>query len=208
MVARNGYVDTDKVVVPRPLPIWERMGKRLLDVVVALSTLILLAPFMLVIAVLIRRETGAAAIFRQIRIGWRGQAFMMYKFRTMHLEAAPYAPAPHHLADQRVTPIGRWLRRYSLDELPQLINVLKGDMSLVGPRPEMPFLVQRYQPWQRQRLLVAPGLTGLWQIMGRKDLPITQNLQHDFYYIRHRSLALDIWILLRTIAVVLRGRGV
>ncbi len=105
-------------------------------------------------------------------------------------------------------PIGRGLRKYYLDELPQLINVLKGEMSLVGPRPEMPLLVDRYQPWQRQRLLVKPGLTGLWQIKGRKELPICENLQYDFYYIHHRSLSLDIAIILHTILLVLRGRGI
>lgn len=131
----------------------------------------------------------------------------MLKFRTMRPSADPYAPAPVNGEDARVTRFGRWLRRFSLDELPQLINVLRGEMSLVGPRPEMPFLVEQYRPWQRRRLEVRPGLTGLWQILGRKDLPLAENIEYDFFYINHRSLLLDMAILLRTIPVVIAGRG-
>jgi len=109
--------------------------------------------------------------------------------------------------DPRVTRVGRFIRRTSIDELPQLVNVLKGEMSLVGPRPEMPFIVAEYDDWQRRRLSVKPGITGLWQILGRKDLPMHANLQYDFYYIRNRSLTLDLSILLRTIGVVLSRRG-
>jgi len=202
------YTDEDNILIPRRLPVWERVGKWLLDVLMAAVLLVLLAPLMLVIIGAIRWQTRGSAIFKQERIGWRGEPFAMYKFRTMAPEADPYAPAPRQPDDQRITPIGRWLRKYYLDELPQLINVLKGEMSLVGPRPEMSLLVDRYQPWQRQRLLVKPGLTGLWQIKGRKELPICENLQYDFYYIRHRSLSLDIGIILHTILLVLRGRGI
>jgi lipopolysaccharide/colanic/teichoic acid biosynthesis glycosyltransferase len=115
--------------------------------------------------------------------------------------------APQAGDDPRITPVGRWLRRSSLDELPQLWNVLRGEMSLVGPRPEMPFIVAGYDEWQRRRLTVKPGLTGLWQILGRKDLPMHANLQYDFYYIRNRGVALDLSILLRTIGAVLSRRG-
>ncbi len=184
-----------------------RIAKRIMDLVIASALLVLLAPLMLVIAWLIRRQTGASALFVQERIGYRGRPFKMYKFRTMRPDTDPYAEAPRSLDDPRITPIGRWLRRYSLDELPQLINVLKGDMSLVGPRPEMPFLVERYKPWQRRRLEAKPGMTGLWQIMGRKDLPLVENIEYDFYYLRHQSLLLDIEILLRTIPAVLSARG-
>jgi lipopolysaccharide/colanic/teichoic acid biosynthesis glycosyltransferase len=106
-----------------------------------------------------------------------------------------------------VTEYGRWLRGTSIDELPQLINVLKGEMSLVGPRPEMRFIAEAYDDWQRRRLSVKPGITGLWQILGRKDLPMHENLQYDFYYIRNRSLSLDLSILLRTIGAVLSRKG-
>jgi lipopolysaccharide/colanic/teichoic acid biosynthesis glycosyltransferase len=115
--------------------------------------------------------------------------------------------APRAASDPRVTEYGKWLRATSIDELPQLLNVLRGEMSLVGPRPEMPFIVDGYDEWQRRRLAVKPGITGLWQILGRKDLPMHENLQYDFYYIRNRSLALDVSILLRTIGAVLSRRG-
>ena len=131
----------------------------------------------------------------------------MHKFRSMRPDADPYAEAPDDEGDPRVTPIGAWLRRYSLDEVPQLWNVLKGDMTLVGPRPEMPFIVDQYEPWQRRRLEVKPGLTGLWQVLGRKDLPLRENIEYDFYYLTNRSLLLDLVILLKTVGVVLRGRG-
>ena len=109
--------------------------------------------------------------------------------------------------DPRVTRFGRFLRRTSLDEIPPLINVLRGEMSLVGPRPEMPFIVERYEPWQAARLEVKPGLTGLWQVAGRKNLPLHENLEYDFFYVRNRSLALDLEIILRTFPAVFFGRG-
>jgi lipopolysaccharide/colanic/teichoic acid biosynthesis glycosyltransferase len=125
----------------------------------------------------------------------------------MKPESDEYEVAPISMNDSRVTGIGRFLRRTSLDELPQLFNVLRGDMSLVGPRPEMPFIVDKYTSWQRHRLDVKPGLTGMWQIMGRKELPLHDNLGYDYYYIRNQSLMLDFTILLRTIAIIFRGRG-
>ena len=118
-----------------------------------------------------------------------------------------YAPAPQGGEDRRITSAGRFLRKYSLDELPQLWNVLKGEMSIVGPRPEMPFLVARHNEWQRKRLSVKPGITGLWQILGRKDLPLFENLEYDFYYINHRSFLFDLVIILKTIPVIVLGRG-
>ena len=115
--------------------------------------------------------------------------------------------SPTHKEDERITTVGKLLRRASLDELPQLLNVLKGDMSLVGPRPEMPFLVAQYDRWQRKRLDVKPGITGLWQVLGRKNLPLEQNLQYDFYYIKNRTVLMDLVILLKTIKVVIIGKG-
>jgi len=200
----------DLPVVPlgrRHFAPWEESVKRALDALGSLLLLVLSAPLWLVLPPLIRRDTGASALFRQERVGMDGQRFTMLKFRTMRPSADPYAPAPVDDDDERITPLGRWLRRFSLDELPQLINVVRGEMSLVGPRPEMPFLVEQYQPWQRLRLQVRPGLTGLWQILGRKDLPLVENIEYDFYYISHRSLAMDLMIVLRTIPVVLFGKG-
>src|SRR5690606_6009638 len=124
-----------------------------------------------------------------------------------HADSRAYQIAPVENSDPRVTRVGRWLRKTSLDEFPQFINVLLGDMSMVGPRPEMPFIVQQYEPWQRRRLDVKPGITGLWQVIGRKNLPLHLNMEYDFYYIMNQSLLLDIEILIRTVPAVLKGRG-
>ncbi|MBW2274165.1 MAG: sugar transferase [Deltaproteobacteria bacterium] len=181
--------------------------KRVLDLLGASLALAVSAPLLLACALRIRLESPGAAIFCQTRIGEAGRPFTMYKLRTMPADAAPYAKAPVANDDPRVTPFGLWLRRTSIDELPQLVNVIKGNMSLVGPRPEMPFIVDEYDEWQRRRLSVKPGVTGLWQILGRKDLPMQENLQYDFYYIRNRSLLLDLSILVRTFGVVLTKKG-
>ncbi len=184
-----------------------RLLKRAFDVAGAALALALTAPLWLWIAWRIRREDGGPVLFRQLRVGKGGVPFLLWKFRTMRTDAEPYAPSPSERGDPRVTRFGRFLRRTSLDELPQLLNVLRGEMSLVGPRPEMPFIVEQYDEWQRRRLLVLPGITGLWQILGRKDLPMHANLQYDFYYIHNRSLLGDAWILLRTAWAVVSGRG-
>jgi exopolysaccharide biosynthesis polyprenyl glycosylphosphotransferase len=201
---------TDLPIIELPhasFGVWKEAVKRVADVLIAAALLVLLAPLSLVVVLLVRQQTGASAIFRQERIGRFGRPFTLLKFRSMRPDTDPYAEAPRRDDDPRVTPIGRWLRRYSLDELPQLWNVIRGEMSLVGPRPEMPFIVEQYEPWQRRRLEAKPGLTGLWQILGRKDLPLRENIEYDFYYIRNRSLILDLVIVLKTIGVVLRGRG-
>jgi exopolysaccharide biosynthesis polyprenyl glycosylphosphotransferase len=191
--------------------------KRLFDVVMTVLLLALTWPLMVLIAVAIRLDSPGPVIFRQQRVGENGRQFWMYKFRTMCADAEARGPhlgfdAQGHpiykwRADQRVTRVGRWLRRTSLDEMPQFFNVLRGDMSLVGPRPEMLFLVERYDAWQRQRLAVPPGITGWWQINGRSDLPMHLNTQFDLYYIRNYSLWLDLKILWRTLGVVARGEG-
>jgi exopolysaccharide biosynthesis polyprenyl glycosylphosphotransferase len=181
--------------------------KRVFDLVGVLTLLAPAAPLMLWCAWRIRRSSPGPALFKQRRVGRNGRLFEMYKFRTMVADAEPYAVAPRDSADARITPYGAWLRATSLDELPQLLNVLKGEMSLVGPRPEMPFIVDSYDEWQRRRLEVKPGITGLWQILGRKDLPMHDNLQYDFYYIRNRSLAFDASILIRTSWAVSSRRG-
>lgn len=185
----------------------QRRVKRLCDLIGAAVLLLLLAPLMLVVSLLIRRQMGPPVLFRQVRVGYRGREFTMLKFRTMWTDVEPYATSPEHPDDDRVTPLGRWLRKYSLDELPQLFNVLRGEMSLVGPRPEMPFIVAQYEPWQRRRLEAMPGMTGLWQILGRKDLPLRDNIEYDFYYIRNQSLLMDLAIFLRTIPLVTLGKG-
>jgi exopolysaccharide biosynthesis polyprenyl glycosylphosphotransferase len=190
----------------RPNVLYEPI-KRVLDVVGALAGLVLTAPMLALCIWRIRREGAGRAVFTQQRIGLNGRPFTFYKLRTLREDADPYTPAPQAGDDPRITAFGRFLRRTSIDELPQLWNVLRGEMSLVGPRPEMPFIVATYDDWQRRRLTVKPGLTGLWQILGRKDLPMHANLQYDFYYIRNRGIALDVSILLRTIGAVLSRRG-
>jgi lipopolysaccharide/colanic/teichoic acid biosynthesis glycosyltransferase len=181
--------------------------KRLMDIAGVVAALVLVGPLMLWCARRIRDESSGPALFVQNRVGRDGRVFRMYKFRTMFADADPYALAPQDKRDARITPFGRWLRATSIDELPQILNVSRGEMSWVGPRPEMPFIADTYDEWQRRRLTVKPGITGLWQILGRKDLPLHENLQYDFYYIRNRSLALDLSIIIRTIGAVFARRG-
>jgi exopolysaccharide biosynthesis polyprenyl glycosylphosphotransferase len=181
-------------------------AKRVFDLLLGLVALVLVSPLMAWVALRLWRQ-GTRPFFVQERVGQGGARFRFVKFRTLGGDVDPYAVAPRDREDPRITPYGRWLRATSIDELPQLWNVLKGEMSLVGPRPEMPFIVDGYDEWQRRRLTVKPGITGLWQILGRKDLPMHENLQYDFYYIRNRSLALDASILARTATAVLSRRG-
>lgn len=180
---------------------------RLLEIVFSICALLFFAPFWILIILLIRIDSKGKAVFIHQRIGKSGKPFMLYKFRTMFIDSDSQEYAPVSLNDQRITRIGKFLRRTSLDELPQFINVLKGEMSLVGPRPEMEFIVKKYSDLERARLLVKPGITGLWQIRGRKDLPLQQNVEYDLYYIMHRSLWLDLKIILETIIVVWKGKG-
>ena len=184
-----------------------KITKRLIDVCISTICILINLPLWLIIAILIRLDSEGAALFRQNRVGRFGKIFKMYKFRTMYKNTNKYELAPQRVNDRRITRIGRLLRKFSLDELPQLINVLKGEMSLVGPRPEMPFIVEKYEDWQRRRLDVRPGITGLWQIIGRKTLLLHENLQYDFYYIRNQSFISDIAILLKTIPGILFGKG-
>ena len=177
-------------------------AKRALDLVGGSLALLCAAPILAWCAWRVRRTSPGPAFFRQTRVGRNGREFQMLKLRTMHHDADLYAEAPKAAVDARVTEYGRWLRATSIDELPQLVNVLRGEMSLVGPRPEMPFIVDTYDAWQRRRLAVKPGITGLWQILGRKDLPMHENLQYDFYYIRNQSLVLDLSILVRNVGYV------
>jgi len=180
--------------------------KRAFDLMCASAGLVLSAPLLAWVALRLWRS-GVSPWFVHERVGRDGRRFRMIKLRTLRGDVGAYEEAPRGPEDLRITPYGRWLRATSIDELPQLWHVLRGEMSIVGPRPEMPFVVSRYDEWQRRRLAVKPGITGLWQILGRKDLPMHENLQYDFYYIRNRSLALDASILLRTIGAVWTRRG-
>ncbi len=183
-------------------------AKRLLDIVCAVTLLVLTAPVMAVSAALVRLTSEGPAVFTQRRVGLNGTLFTIYKLRTMFTTAAAYGIHPQESRDGRVTPVGRWLRRLSLDEVPQLYNILRGEMSLVGPRPEMPFVVERYDDTQLQRLTVKPGLTGLWQISPDRAFKIHDNIHYDLYYVEHRSLAVDLAICILTPFMLLpRGRA-
>jgi len=179
--------------------------KRGLDVLGALLLLTVGAPLLLLLAILVKLDSPGSAWFRQERVGENGTLFRMFKLRTMYNDASPYEFSPTQSADSRITRIGRFLRKTSLDELPQLFNVLGGSMSLVGPRPEMPFIVDQYSDWQRQRLRVKPGLTGLWQLSGDRAFLIHENIDYDLYYIQNRNLFMDLAILLHTPVFAMRG---
>jgi len=193
--------------IDRPRSLAGAALKRTLDVAVSLAVLSVGAPFFLIPALLIKRESPGPVFFLQTRIGRNGKPFRMIKFRTMHMNMSGDAPKPRAPDDPRITRIGRWLRRYSLDELPQVLNVLRGEMSLVGPRPEMPFIVAGYGPMQRERLKVKPGLTGLWQISYARGEAIHENLDYDIYYIENQSMLLDVVIIGLTVFAVAKGTG-
>lgn len=196
----------------------ELLFKRVFDIVVTVALLPGVLPLIATLLLLLRISGTRSPLFRQERVGRNGRRFTMYKLRTMLEASAPPAEAlesANKLAgpvfkanpDPRVTPVGQVLRRWSLDELPQLLNVLKGEMSLVGPRPALPSEVERYKPWQRRRLSMRPGMTGLWQVSGRSDVGFEEWMRLDLEYIDRWTMATDIRILGRTIPVVLSGRG-
>jgi len=203
------YTDVDGITLahvsePQARPLYEA-GKRILDVGLASVALLIFALFVPLLVLLVKKSSPGPVFFRQERIGKGGRPFTIYKIRTMYEEAPKYDYSPSQSGDLRVTPFGRFLRRTSLDEIPQLINVLIGQMSLVGPRPEMPFIVEQYTPEQRERLALKPGVTGLWQISADRAFPIHQHLEYDAYYAQHRSFFMDLAILLHSFPFAARG---
>jgi exopolysaccharide biosynthesis polyprenyl glycosylphosphotransferase len=196
----------------------QRVSKRTFDLVVGSLLLILSLPLMALIALIIKVDSPGPILFRQQRVGEKGRLFEMLKFRSMieNAEAlqdavvtrGPNGEAIHKQQDDpRTTRVGRFIRITSLDELPQLFNVLRGEMSLVGPRPELPWLVNQYKRWQYKRFEVPQGITGWWQINGRSDKPMHLHTEDDLYYIKHYSLLLDLHILWKTLGVVLKRKG-
>ncbi len=192
------------------------IAKRFFDVTAALAILALVSPLLLAAFVLLAVTTRGRPLFAQERLGFLGRPFRLYKFRTMVLNAEKLRPLVKNeqegpvfknRRDPRITPIGRLLRRASIDELPQLFNVLRGDMSLIGPRPPLFHEVLQYTPLQRKRLAVKPGLTCLWQVSGRSDVGFSQWMQMDLWYIKHQNLLTDLALLLRTPWAVINGRG-
>lgn len=196
----------------------KRFSKRIMDIAISIALFLLAWPLLIVIWIAIKIDSKGPAIFAASRVGEGGKIFKMYKFRTMFVgsenlqhsvtETDEHGRKIYKIKDDpRITKVGRWLRQTSLDELPQMFNVLKGDMSWVGPRPEQPFITKEYEHWQWQRVLVPPGVTGWWQVSGRSDLPMHLNTNYDVYYVRNYSILLDLKILIRTVVEVLRGKG-
>jgi lipopolysaccharide/colanic/teichoic acid biosynthesis glycosyltransferase len=211
-------------------PIRPYRMKRVLDIIAASIVLVLAAPFAAIVALLIKLSSPGPVLFRQTRIGENGREFQFYKFRSMRVgnddsRHRQYIKAfiegdeqelrrlqggtkiYKMTSDDRVTPVGKFLRRTSLDELPQLINVLRGEMSMVGPRPHLPYEVELYKDWHRRRLQGLPGITGWWQIHGRSRVPFDEAVRMDIWYLEHQSLVLDIRIMCRTITKATVGRG-
>jgi lipopolysaccharide/colanic/teichoic acid biosynthesis glycosyltransferase len=209
-------------VPPTPLPMAlsrsQLAAKRALDLGNSILLLPVVLPVMGVTALLVKLDSPGPILIKQERIGAGAQPFRMFKFRSMYANAdkdwAKYVlrDAQGRIInkredDPRITKIGRFLRKSSLDEVPQLLNVLRGEMSLVGPRPEMPYVVDEYEDWQFERFAAPPGMTGWWQVHGRGDKPMHLNTEDDLYYIRNYSLGLDIKILFKTFSAVIHGRG-
>jgi exopolysaccharide biosynthesis polyprenyl glycosylphosphotransferase len=197
---------------------WQFVLKRAIDITIAGFVLLVGSPLWLLIALAIKLDSSGPVLFKQERLGYRGWPFMVYKFRSMHNRAEKElivlqprndvsGPIFKLKDDPRRTRVGKFLRKTSLDEIPQLLNVLKGDMSLVGPRPPLPSEVAQYEEWEKGRLEVRPGMTGLWQVRGRSELDFDEMVLLDLYYIENWSLRLDLQILLKTIPAVLFSRG-
>jgi lipopolysaccharide/colanic/teichoic acid biosynthesis glycosyltransferase len=204
------------------------VAQRLFDVVFALALILLLSPILIGIVLAVRIDSRGPAFFRQRRVGYREREFTLFKFRSMRTDADPKSHQEYVTAlikgegensnggrenlyklavDNRITGVGRWIRRWSLDELPQLFNVVRGDMTLVGPRPAIPYEVAEYPSWYRERFAVKPGLTGYWQVSGRSERTYEEMVRLDIEYAKRRSLGLDLSILIKTPWVVLSRKG-
>jgi len=211
---------------------WQRRSRntlrRLLDISFGLALILLLSPILIGVTLAVRLDSRGPAFFRQRRVGYHEKEFTLFKFRSMRVDADPQGHQQYVTAlikgegsnpnggrenlyklavDNRITPVGRWIRRWSLDELPQLFNVVRGDMTLVGPRPAIPYEVAEYPTWYRERFSVKPGLTGYWQVSGRSERTYEEMVRLDIEYAKRRSLGLDLSILLKTPWVVLSRKG-
>jgi len=204
------------------------VARRLVDIVFALTLILLFSPILIGLTLAIRLDSRGPALFRQRRVGYLEREFTLFKFRSMRIDADPQSHQEYVTAlikgegansnggreslyklavDNRITGVGRWIRRWSLDELPQLFNVVRGDMTLVGPRPAIPYEVAEYPSWYRERFAVRPGLTGYWQVSGRSERTYEEMVRLDIEYAKRRSLGLDLSILLKTPWVVLSRKG-
>jgi lipopolysaccharide/colanic/teichoic acid biosynthesis glycosyltransferase len=207
-------------------PLWQTIARRTLDIVLAGAIVLVLSPVLIALAIAIRLDSSGPALFRQRRVGYKERELTLFKFRSMRVDADPRGHREYVTAliqgrnadggrkdlyklavDDRITPVGRWIRRWSLDELPQLFNVIAGDMALVGPRPAIAYEVAEYPSWYRERFSVKPGLTGLWQVSGRNERTYEEMVRLDIEYAERRSLLLDLLILAKTPLTVLARRG-
>jgi exopolysaccharide biosynthesis polyprenyl glycosylphosphotransferase len=179
--------------------------KRVIDFVLASCIVVVTVPLWVAIAIWIKFSSTGPVFFKQERIGRYRKPFAMYKFRSMYTTAPKYGRSPEDSRDPRITSAGRFLRKTSLDELPQLLNVLQGEMALVGPRPEMPYIVDQYTPYESQRLTVLPGITGFWQLSADRKFVIHESLEYDLYYIEHRGVFLDLAVMLHTLIFAMNG---
>ncbi len=208
----------DVISFPIRDPWFYRLSKRILDLVLSSLGILLFLPLMIPLAIMIRLESNGPIFFRQIRVGKNRRHFICYKFRSMVAEAEELKDEISYMNeaegpmfkirnDPRITPLGSFLRRSSLDELPQLFNVFKGDMSIVGPRPQIPSEVERYQPWHYRRLEVTPGITCLWQISGRSAIGFEEWMRLDTEYVKMRGFLFDMKIILFTLPAIIARRG-
>lgn len=192
--------------------------KRIFDIVAATCGIVLLSPLMIIIAVLIKTEDHGPIFYKQVRVGKNGKTFKMYKFRSMFVNADKMlaklkehndveGPMFKMKDDPRITKVGHFIRKHSLDELPQFLNVLRGDMSLVGPRPPLPSEVEEYSEYDKQRLFVIPGCTGLWQATERNEVGFNEMVQLDIQYIQRASFIFDLWIIWKTVEIIIRPNG-
>jgi lipopolysaccharide/colanic/teichoic acid biosynthesis glycosyltransferase len=228
----NSDMEAHELTQEQPLdriagePLLPAFARRVMDLVVSITMIVLLSPLLIAVAIAIRLDSRGHALFRQRRVGYGEREFTIFKFRSMRTDADPGGHRDYVTAlikgkaetggrknlyklavDDRITPVGRWIRRWSLDELPQLFNVVTGDMSLVGPRPAIPYEVAEYPSWYLDRFAVKPGLTGLWQVSGRNERTYEEMVRLDIEYAERRSLLLDLSILARTPFTVLARRG-
>jgi undecaprenyl phosphate N,N'-diacetylbacillosamine 1-phosphate transferase len=194
------------IVIKKPEGAYFSIIKPSLDILAAIILLVITLPIWLIISLFIKLDSPGPIIFKQVRIGKDGKEFLIYKFRTMYQDVPSQGRSPISDDDPRITRVGKFLRKTSLDELPQLINIIKGEMSFVGPRPEQKLIVDKYYTnYEKQRFLVKPGITGLWQISLDRTKPIHENLQYDFTYINNVSLFMDLKILFKTIIIMFRS---
>lgn len=222
----HGLTREQPVDRTRGEPLWQALARRFIDLLGAAVAIVLLSPLLIALAIAIRLDSPGPALFRQRRVGLGGREFTVFKFRSMRSGADSRGHRDYVTAlikgeadgvgeenlyklavDDRITPVGRWIRRWSLDELPQLFNVIAGDMSLVGPRPAIPYEVAEYPSWYLDRFAVKPGMTGLWQVSGRNERTYEEMVRLDIEYAERRSLFLDLSILARTPFTVLARRG-